>query len=101
MGAWPRATPLFLAPGLRSPAVPAYPNTVRIGPHRGAGFAGTLTPWPPLPHALTPARERGNPRLHSGFWVVAPLSRVGGVRVGEGTGVRVPAKPASPARVSA
>src|SRR5215213_5428503 len=25
---------------------------------RGAGFAGTLTPWPPLPHALPP-RGRG------------------------------------------
>jgi hypothetical protein len=68
-----------------------------VGPQRTndrkeAGFAGTLTPWPPLPHALTPARERGD-RLRI-FWAGAPLSRVGGVRVGEGTGVRVPAKPA-------
>src|SRR6185436_7099066 len=36
----------------------------------------------------------GEPRsLISSLWAVAPLSREG-VRVGEGTGVRVPAKPA-------
>jgi hypothetical protein len=34
------------------------------------------------------ANRRGGNNL-IGIWVVAPLSRVAGVRVGEGTGVRV------------
>ncbi len=54
------------------------------------------------PHPLAPSPTRthtrpgeGEPRVWgSSLWVVAPLSRVAGVRVGEGTGVRVPAKPA-------
>jgi hypothetical protein len=57
-----------------------------------AGELSPSPPWPPSPTRTPPARERGEEEKEevSGFSgrAVVPLSREGGVRVGEGSGVR-------------
>jgi hypothetical protein len=55
-------------------------------------------PWPPSPTRTPAARERGEEDAQRALspvfsGVVAPLSRAAGVRVGEGTGVRVHRNP--------
>ena len=71
-----------------------YATLAEGGVHRPLRW---IEPLPPDPHPLTPSPTRTHTRPGEGepdSWIsslraVAPLSRVAGVRVGEGTGVRV------------
>ncbi len=94
------------ARGIRIRDVGHYPglaNCLRVSVGSGMALREThlalaeiregraLTPRPPLPHALTPARERGRkPGVGETVRVTTPPSPGRpGVRVGEGPGVRV------------
>src|SRR6185436_4587677 len=80
------------APAPGRPLGPVGAGRFRAAQQGAEGRRHHRTARPGRPRRLRPSR-RSTPPPVSPSWAVAPLSRVGGVRVGEGTGVRV-----SPAR---
>ncbi len=77
--------------GREEPVEPSPPAASALEASEEAGFAGTLTPWPPL--APSPTRTHTRPGegnltapLFSCLWAVAPPLPGEGGAMGEGDG---------------